>query len=195
MSITPTPPTDPPPAPPPLNVPPSRARRQLAARLALHSQQRADAEAEGSIETGLHPLSPEKASSLPKLRLSDDSNDFEHDPLADPVSYDDGDDYDDPNGISFGKPLGISQSSHLHESHEDDEALIRESLSRSSEIEATPGNVAESSKTHSDSTSKTSLSPSPPGGARHLDLDDFANSPAADADDASDDVEMRVALG
>ncbi|KAL8658997.1 MAG: hypothetical protein Q9226_000677 [Calogaya cf. arnoldii] len=30
---------DPPPAPPPLNLPPSRARRQFAARLALHSQQ------------------------------------------------------------------------------------------------------------------------------------------------------------
>ncbi|KAI4243113.1 MAG: hypothetical protein L6R40_003663 [Gallowayella cf. fulva] len=36
---TPTPPSDPPPAPPPLNLPPSRARRQFAARLALHSQQ------------------------------------------------------------------------------------------------------------------------------------------------------------
>ncbi|KAL8670431.1 MAG: hypothetical protein Q9168_005029 [Polycauliona sp. 1 TL-2023] len=34
-----TPPSDPPPAPPPLNLPPSRARRQFAARLALHSQQ------------------------------------------------------------------------------------------------------------------------------------------------------------
>ena len=35
--------------------------------------------------------------------------------------------------------------------------------------------------------------------ARHLDLDDFANSPAADADDATDDdsgedIEMRVTL-
>ena len=39
-----------------------------------------------------------------------------------------------------------------------------------------------------------------PAAARHLDLDDFANSPAADADDAADDdsgedIEMRIALG
>lgn len=32
------PPSAPPPPPPPLNIPPSRARRQLAARLALHKQ-------------------------------------------------------------------------------------------------------------------------------------------------------------
>ncbi|KAI9046758.1 hypothetical protein LZ554_009495 [Drepanopeziza brunnea f. sp. 'monogermtubi'] len=37
------PPSAPPPPPPPLNIPPSRARRQLAARLALHSKQNADA--------------------------------------------------------------------------------------------------------------------------------------------------------
>jgi hypothetical protein len=37
------PPSAPPPPPPPLNIPPSRARRQLAARLALHSKQNAEA--------------------------------------------------------------------------------------------------------------------------------------------------------
>lgn len=49
---------------------------------------------------------------------------------------------------------------------------------------------------------------SPPSNTRHLDLDDFANSPAADADDSAadedegavegqegHDVEMKVALG
>jgi hypothetical protein len=36
------PPSAPPPPPPPLNIPPSRARRQLAARLALHSKQNAE---------------------------------------------------------------------------------------------------------------------------------------------------------
>ncbi|KAK6613258.1 sit4 phosphatase-associated protein [Botrytis cinerea] len=35
-----SPPSAPPPPPPPLNIPPSRARRQLAARLALHSKQK-----------------------------------------------------------------------------------------------------------------------------------------------------------
>lgn len=36
------PPSVPPPPPPPLNIPPSRARRQLAARLALHSKQNSE---------------------------------------------------------------------------------------------------------------------------------------------------------
>lgn len=36
------PPSAPPPPPPPLNIPPSRARRQLAARLALHSKQNSE---------------------------------------------------------------------------------------------------------------------------------------------------------
>ncbi|TVY59687.1 Extragenic suppressor of kinetochore protein, partial [Lachnellula suecica] len=40
------PPSAPPPPPPPLNIPPSRARRQLAARLALHSKQNAENAAE-----------------------------------------------------------------------------------------------------------------------------------------------------
>jgi hypothetical protein len=40
------PPSTPPPPPPPLNIPPSRARRQLAARLALHSKQNAENAAE-----------------------------------------------------------------------------------------------------------------------------------------------------
>ncbi|TVY43129.1 Extragenic suppressor of kinetochore protein 1 [Lachnellula cervina] len=40
------PPSAPPPPPPPLNIPPSRARRQLAARLALHSKQNAENVAE-----------------------------------------------------------------------------------------------------------------------------------------------------
>ncbi|CAG8978978.1 hypothetical protein HYALB_00012261 [Hymenoscyphus albidus] len=38
------PPSAPPPPPPPLNIPPSRARRQLAARLALHKQNAENAE-------------------------------------------------------------------------------------------------------------------------------------------------------
>src|SRR5277367_5699051 len=36
------PPLAPPPPPPPLVIPPSRARRQLAARLALHSKQNSE---------------------------------------------------------------------------------------------------------------------------------------------------------
>lgn len=49
-STTSSPPTDPPPAPPPLNLPPSRARRQFAARLALHSQQAQQAQAQAQAD-------------------------------------------------------------------------------------------------------------------------------------------------
>ncbi|KAL8949712.1 MAG: hypothetical protein Q9222_004204 [Ikaeria aurantiellina] len=45
-----SPPTDPPPAPPPLNLPPSRARRQFAARLALHSQQAQQVQAQAQAD-------------------------------------------------------------------------------------------------------------------------------------------------
>ncbi|KAL8710727.1 MAG: hypothetical protein Q9220_004745 [cf. Caloplaca sp. 1 TL-2023] len=41
---------DPPPAPPPLNLPPSRARRQFAARLALHSQQAQQVQAQAQAD-------------------------------------------------------------------------------------------------------------------------------------------------
>ena len=58
----------------------------------------------------------------------------------------------------------------------------------------------------SEESEKEEMTKSPPAGTRRqLDLDDFANSPAADADDAGSpeegeveechDVEMRVALG
>lgn len=44
------PPSAPPPPPPPLNIPPSRARRQLAARLARHKQSAENAAENGGIE-------------------------------------------------------------------------------------------------------------------------------------------------
>ncbi|KAL9074202.1 MAG: hypothetical protein Q9161_002396 [Pseudevernia consocians] len=146
LNITPSPPTDPPPAPPPLNLPPSRARRQLAARLALHSQQKADSEANDSDNHELEkPFSDIEANA---------------------------DEFEDDSPLTFGAPK-------LH---------------------------------HSPTPSGQFGSIDPPKDAgdvkatahRQLDLDDFANSPAADADDrASDegdgedghDVEMRVAMG
>ena len=49
------PPSAPPPPPPPLNIPPSRARRQLAARLALHSKQNAEQNLENAeVEKAEH---------------------------------------------------------------------------------------------------------------------------------------------
>ncbi|KAL9601951.1 MAG: hypothetical protein Q9219_002175 [cf. Caloplaca sp. 3 TL-2023] len=60
-----SPPTDPPPAPPPLNLPPSRARRQFAARLALHSQQAQQAQAQAhadAIAAGTASIPPSEVS-------------------------------------------------------------------------------------------------------------------------------------
>ncbi|RFU25552.1 hypothetical protein B7463_g10781, partial [Scytalidium lignicola] len=46
------PPSLPPPPPPALNIPPSRARRQLAARLALHNKQNQDENSENGVGSG-----------------------------------------------------------------------------------------------------------------------------------------------
>lgn len=47
----------PPPPPPPLNIPPSRARRQLAARLALHSKQNAESNGDDHERSkGINPF-------------------------------------------------------------------------------------------------------------------------------------------
>ncbi|KAL6717554.1 sporulation-induced protein [Lecanora helva] len=151
LSVIPSPPTDPPPAPPPLNLPPSRARRQLAARLALHSQQKAEA----SENSGEHNEASEHertTNSNPSDNLDNDDDDGEEAPLQ------------------FGGPL------HARKPSKD-------------ESEKTPPHVI-------------------PVEHRQLDLDDFANSLAADPDDRgsseeeqgpdgedSQDVEMRIALG
>lgn len=61
------PPSAPPPPPPPLNIPPSRARRQLAARLALHSKQNAlingssdNLDSSSSHNKGLNPFATDE---------------------------------------------------------------------------------------------------------------------------------------
>ncbi|KAL8683571.1 MAG: hypothetical protein Q9186_000483 [Xanthomendoza sp. 1 TL-2023] len=83
-----TPPSDPPPAPPPLNLPPSRARRQFAARLALHSQQaqqiqqqaHADAVAAAQEDTPAQEH-PQDLSSPPEIEVTqhDDGSDSSDD--------------------------------------------------------------------------------------------------------------------
>ena len=178
-----------------MNVPPSRARRQLAARLALHSQQKADAEAgDVSDSPGIFSPSAENAATTSGGHddLDDDgSNDIEHDPLADPV-IDDDDDVD-VEGISFGEPLHISPPTQPRDT---EAASFREAQLRGGEGEGGEDGVVESSfSTPPRATKpKPSAAKSPPSPAgRHLDLDDFANSPAADPDDT--DVEMKVALG
>lgn len=148
LTVTPSPPTDPPPAPPPLNLPPSRARRQLAARLALHSQQKAES-SQGS---------------------NDMSDAVDYDQSTSPNlsnNIDDDDDSGEDAPLQFGGPL--------------------------------PGLIK--------SVKEEPKSPVSPTVHRQLDLDDFANSPAADPEDRGSseeeglegeeahDVEMRIAIG
>lgn len=129
-------------------MPPSRARRQLAARLALHSQQKADAEASSSKDS------------------RDSSGDIAGD--------------DDHEGIDEDLQSW------------DKEDVSHDQQEKTSPLDTNPhsplagGNAREEEKKR-------------PGG-RQLDLDDFANSPAADADDTAsndsgEDFEMRVTMG
>ncbi|KAG8530973.1 uncharacterized protein KY384_004330 [Bacidia gigantensis] len=146
-----SPPSDPPPAPPPLNLPPSRARRQLAARLALHSQQKAEAE----YSTGKDDTEPLSSTENLEVVHDDDSDDERH-------SWDGHD---------------ISQDDSLEEAEQG----------------GAPESGSEIHVTETEAKKKST-----PTASKHLDLEDFANSPAADADDTPDndeDVEMRVALG
>lgn len=147
LSVTPSPPTDPPPAPPPLNLPPSRARRQLAARLALHSQQKAES-TEGYSD-------------------NNEAVDEDHSNTPGLSNLDEDDDSGEDTPLHFGGPLHKPTKN---------------------EPEKSPPHLI-------------------PVEHRQLDLDDFANSPAADADDRGfseeegvegeegQDVEMRISLG
>ena len=155
LSATPTPPTDPPPAPPPLNLPPSRARRQLAARLALHSQQKTEV----SSNTDEPATSPRKGIAHNDGGNDDDVVDDQHRWNSEEMTH---------HELFLGK-----ENENVHQAEEDGVGSIPE--------------VGESRKP-------------PTAVVRHLDLDDFANSPAADADDTAeedsgDDVEMKIALG
>ncbi|KAF7938781.1 uncharacterized protein EAE98_001119 [Botrytis deweyae] len=71
-----SPPSAPPPPPPPLNIPPSRARRQLAARLALHSKQKLvngeKAEGEERESKGVNPFQVEGEDDEDEEGSSDD---------------------------------------------------------------------------------------------------------------------------
>ena len=73
----------PPPPPPPLNVPPSRARLQLAARLAMHQKNAAaasaqSAEIEGKVEENDPKLSQDSSTTL-RNPFEDDGGDVDDD--------------------------------------------------------------------------------------------------------------------
>lgn len=63
------PPSAPPPPPPPLNIPPSRARRQLAARLALHSKQNSE-----NAENGEHIEKADQNKNLDPFAADEDDD-------------------------------------------------------------------------------------------------------------------------
>lgn len=62
------------PPPPPLNIPPSRARRQLAARLALHNKSQEGATGTNG-DSDILSTSPEKSSDLARDPFADDDSD------------------------------------------------------------------------------------------------------------------------
>ena len=143
-----SPPTEPPPAPPPLNLPPSRARRQLAARLALHREQKAEAEASAT---------------------KDETDDLTEEAFG------------GTNETREGN--GHWDSDDATSDHTDDDYSTEQKFG----LDVTGSLSKEEEKKRP--------------GVRQLDLDDFANSPAADADEtgsndsSGEDIEMRVALG
>lgn len=196
LSITPSPPTDPPPAPPPLNVPPSRARRQLAARLARHSQQKTDTESEDNANN-IHQSSNLDSSSTLQHAQTDGSNDIDNyldnDPHADPIIDDDGDDLE---AITSAEHVQLSSPTNPAATPDVGKSKIQDLDLHEKDVE---NNVNNAAVPPSDAPPKVKspLSALSPGHMRHLDLDDFANSPAADAEDSEDgeDVEMKVAFG
>ncbi|OTA53012.1 hypothetical protein K449DRAFT_225438 [Hypoxylon sp. EC38] len=83
----------PPPPPPPLNIPPSRARLQLAARLAMHQKNATTAstqsgEAENDQESG-EPKSGREADSIIRNPFEDDGEDDVDDESDDGLGEDD----------------------------------------------------------------------------------------------------------
>ncbi|QSZ29583.1 hypothetical protein DSL72_004099 [Monilinia vaccinii-corymbosi] len=92
-----SPPSAPPPPPPPLNIPPSRARRQLAARLALHGKQKAlngeKGEGEEREARGINPFKVEGEDDEDEEGCSDEEEGvFERSHRGFEDSFEDGDD-------------------------------------------------------------------------------------------------------
>ena len=199
LSVTPSAPTDPPPAPPPLNVPPSRARRQLAARLALHSQQKADAEADDATASGSHEpsLSPTADPAAP-IHLADELENEDNDPIAlDDIDNDEGEDVPFiSREVTFGEPLHASPPTHPRDGHDIDAIILAGETKAAAAAGGDDATITITTPppetTSPEGKAKNSHLTSPGGNMRHLDLDDFANSPAADADDRGFDDADRI---
>ncbi|KAI4262678.1 MAG: hypothetical protein L6R42_002146 [Xanthoria sp. 1 TBL-2021] len=86
-----TPPSDPPPAPPPLNLPPSRARRQFAARLALHSQQAQQIQQQAQADA--------VAAAAENTPVQEHPQDFGSPPEIEITQHDDGSDSSDDGAV------------------------------------------------------------------------------------------------
>lgn len=147
----------------------------------MHSQQKADAEAENATASAGHDSS---AGSGTLNHLADEL-DNDHD---DPLALDD--DAEDVPFISremtFGEPLHASPPTHPRDGSEIDAILLRDAKA----------DVDAPEVASSEGKGKGSYLTSSPGNMRHLDLDDFANSPAADADDRGfDEADSKVIGG
>ncbi|KAL2161753.1 hypothetical protein VTH06DRAFT_7535 [Thermothelomyces fergusii] len=101
----------PPPPPPPLNIPPSRARLQFAARLAMNQKNSGTAAASNAGQEGTSPPTADDATgsgifSLPNTSASERLRN----PFAD---YEDDDDDNSGSGSSDGEPETVEEESSL----------------------------------------------------------------------------------
>ncbi|EDO03667.1 predicted protein [Sclerotinia sclerotiorum 1980 UF-70] len=113
-----SPPSAPPPPPPPLNIPPSRARRQLAARLALHSKQKLangeKAEGEERESKGINPF---------KVEGEDDDEDEEGSSDDDESGFRRSgfeDNFEDEDGMGVSVTREAKRRTSLEDEDEDD---------------------------------------------------------------------------
>ncbi|KAJ8066307.1 hypothetical protein OCU04_005385 [Sclerotinia nivalis] len=113
-----SPPSAPPPPPPPLNIPPSRARRQLAARLALHSKQKLangeKVEGEERESRGINPF---------KVEGEDDDEDEEGSSDEDESGFRRSgfeDNFEDEDGMGVSVTREAKRRTSLEDEDEDD---------------------------------------------------------------------------
>ncbi|KAL2177405.1 SIT4 phosphatase-associated protein-domain-containing protein [Thermothelomyces heterothallicus CBS 202.75] len=101
----------PPPPPPPLNIPPSRARLQLAARLAMNKKNAAAAAASNGGQEGSSPPTADDATGSGVFRMPNTSaSERLRNPFAD---YEDDDDDNSGSGSSDGEPETVEGEESL----------------------------------------------------------------------------------
>ena len=148
------PPSAPPPPPPPLNIPPSRARRQLAARLALHSKQNAEQNLESS---GAEKTEHRKSLNPFATDEDDDSDDEDKDfTIGDLEVEEEGKGHLPPGTGLVGKDEPLLGGEELHEKNVGTQHLAASSSSSSSSSALQPA-------LHNQEEDGTQLNPSGAG--------------------------------